>query len=200
MIDRNAPFDLGMWYPDIKKIVTKKYRSFFPNPEDMADIVQDICLALVRKNTSEKCCYKALKSSPSRYILLVASNVINTKYTRGKNKIKTESLERLVAETPKLLKNMPEQSYSPEKFLQMGHRIAQFKAWMSAHDPQLTPYFKMLYTGHKYAEISKAVGKAAGTIRAKVEKAISSFLSAINPFSTHSIFGIEIRVKHWYEA
>jgi RNA polymerase sigma factor (sigma-70 family) len=193
MIDRNEPFDLERWYPDVVRIVMSRFKGWIPANEK-EDILQDIFLALLHKSKSCNSEYNAFRSAPSHYICLVARNVLINRLPKKKSLALNKSLDALLEEAPKILDN---HQISTEKALNMKDKLEKFESFLIQRDPSLFKYYQMVRDGYTFTEVGKLHNKNPNNIKERVESVLELWSNKIKNFPVQSIFGVTVFVKHW---
>jgi len=192
MIDREKAFCLDEWYPDIVKIVHKQFKIA---SHDRDDAIQEICLALLKKQNSKASAYDPERSAPSHYIIMVARGVLINRFNRGKKFQDERSLDQMIEDVPRTLYRSEQAQINPQRFFQMSHQLNQFETWLSENDPELMPYYEMLKEGYSYNQICKKHKVPSYTIRDRIKKAIKDFQMVIFPLSELKVGGEKTRVK-----
>jgi len=185
MIDRNAPFDLGTWYPDIRKIVFNHIKSVPPQEKD--DILQEVCLNLLKKQ-SQNSAFDRAKSAPSHYIIMITKNTLYNRWKRFKKFSAENSLEEMEE-----LGHPPKVGQNP--LFDMNVQLDQFEKWIFANDPKIVSIYRMLKAGHTYKDVGKHHGTSTFIIKRDLQQTISNFKKVISPF--HRRNGRLIPVVNW---
>jgi DNA-directed RNA polymerase specialized sigma24 family protein len=196
MIDRNLPFDMAVWYPDVVKIVAYKYRTKVGRCE-LEDLTQEVCVALQHKNLEGSgSAYNKDLSSPSHYIFMVANGVYVNTYKKNKFNTSAESLDELLETAPKVMENHQCQG---DAALEMKTKLEGFESYLTTHDPELFDHYVAVRSGYSLSEIGRNNGKNMNYIKEKLMSAIDDWKNEIKNFGVKSVDGMVIEVKHWMD-
>jgi DNA-directed RNA polymerase specialized sigma24 family protein len=189
MIDKNKPFDMNVWYPDVVKIITSKYRQKMEQT-DAEDIIHEVCEALIKKSSSPNSCYHKELSSPSHYILMVADCVIKNRYHKEKKHMNLKSLEELVATTPKILSSDPKSN----ELFQTKRQLSRFETYLSERDPKFIHYVKMIRDGHNLKTIGNKEKVNPNVIKVRLQTLIESFKTSLCSYNRCEIDEMNVKI------
>jgi len=190
-IDRTQPFNLETWYPDMVKILGAKV--MFRVPASLrAEVMQEICLALLHKQGTDSA-YDPAQSSPATYLIMVANNVISNMKPKQKRLGRETSLEEILEDVPALLADT--RVVNTDKLCDMKFKLERFESFLSSHDPALYPYYNLLKDGYKGREIEATLGGNVAAMKIRLEKLVGRFLKRCGQFEVQHVFGIQVRVK-----
>jgi hypothetical protein len=171
-LSKNEVFDLNVWYPHIKKIVSSKCK--IPH-DDREDAMQEICLALLKKQGG-KSKFDCSKSSPTSYIMMVANNTLANRYR--KNIKKRDGVEVSIQELQDK-SNFDIPIVTNDNEFDMLNKLNKFETYLFEHDPGFLPYFNMMKQGYSLSKISLKEKISAYLIKEKFDVIVRKFQSVI---------------------